>query len=257
MSLPKVGRYPVGGLVRRARRIADLSQRELAKRTGLSPSTVARIETGAITPSLAVMQRILETAGLFLVVVDRDGHVVQPMRDVADIHDGVDRRYPSHLDTILDPRLGEWWADQYGLARPPETFYRDRKRRDALRALSQWEVRVKLYRGVPPPPDPDAHDRRLAAIREAMRPRYVPPPFPTEEIEVDEWDRFCAHRTLLARRRLGHRNGSRTRVVVASGVVRRPWAGPCGVRAALSQRIRRGRMGSGAVHAGRSRRRGG
>src|SRR5690606_4407178 len=113
---------------------------------------------------------------------------VQPMRDVADIHDGGDRRYPAHLDTILDPRPGEWWADKYGLARPPETFYRDRQRRDALRALSRWEVRVKLYRGVPPPPDPDAEERRRAAIRAAMRPRYVPPPFPTEEIDVDEWD---------------------------------------------------------------------
>mgnify|MGYP002620543377 FL=1 len=186
--LPKIGRYPAGGLVRRARRIADLSQRELARRAGLAPSTVARIETGEVMPSLEVMQRILDTAGLSLVVVDRDGHVIQPMRDVADIHDGADRRYPAHLDTILDPRPGEWWGDQYGLARPPETFYRDRRRRDARRALSQWEVRAKQYRGLPPPPDPDAHDRRMAAIRAALRPRPVPPPFPTEEYDVDEWD---------------------------------------------------------------------
>lgn len=187
-ELPTIGRYPAAGLVRRARRIADLSQRELARRAGLSPSTVARIETGEITPSLGVMQRILDAAGLSLVVVDHEGHVVQPMRDVADMHDGADRRYPAHLDTILDPRPGEWWGDQYGLARPPETFYRDRRRRDACRARSQWEVRVKLFRGVPPPPDPEAHDRRLAAIRAAARPRDVPPPFPTDEVDVDEWD---------------------------------------------------------------------
>jgi transcriptional regulator with XRE-family HTH domain len=186
--LPRVGPYPAGGLVRRARRIADLSQRELARRTGLAPSTVARIETGETIPSLAVLQRILDTAGLSLVVVDRDGHVIQPMRDVDDIHDGGDRRYPAHLDTILDPRPGEWWADQYGLARPPETFYRDRTRRDALRALSRWEVRVKLHRSVPPPPDPDAHDRRMAAIRDAMRYRSLPPPIPNDELDVDEWD---------------------------------------------------------------------
>ena len=186
--MPKVGPYPAGGLVRRARRIADLSQRELARRTGLSPSTVARIETGSLTPSLAVMQHILSAAGLSLVVVDRSGHVIQPMRDVSDVRDGADRRYPAHLDTILDPKPGEWWADQYGLARPPETFYRDRKRRDARRALSQWEVRVKLYRGVPPPPDPDAHDRRMAAFREAMRRGPVSPPISSDELDVDEWD---------------------------------------------------------------------
>lgn len=187
-ALPKVGRYPVGGLVRRARRIADISQRELARRTGLAPSTVARIETGAIAPSLDVVQHILATAGLSLVVVDRDGHVVQPMRDVDDIRDGADRRYPAHLDTILDPRPGEWWADQYGLARPPETFYRDRERRDARRALSRWEVRVKLYRDVPPPLDLDARDRRIAGIREAMRRGPTSPPIPTDELDVDEWE---------------------------------------------------------------------
>ncbi|GAB3371556.1 hypothetical protein GCM10027452_31140 [Micromonospora halotolerans] len=38
--------------------------------------------------------------------------------------------------------------------RPPETFYRDRAYRDALRRRSQWEVRVAKYRGVPPPRDP-------------------------------------------------------------------------------------------------------
>ena len=44
------------------------------------------------------------------------------MRDWEDTRDGAERRYPSHLDTILDPEPGEWWADIYGLARPPETF---------------------------------------------------------------------------------------------------------------------------------------
>jgi transcriptional regulator with XRE-family HTH domain len=186
--LPKVGPYPAGGLVRRARRIADLSQRELARRTGLSPSTVARIETGTLAPSLAVMQHILNAAELSLVVIDRDGHLVQPMRDVSDIRDGADRRYPSHLDTILDPRPGEWWADRYGLARPPETFHRDRARRDARRALSRWQVRVKLLRDVPPPPDLDARDRFIAEVREGMLCGPVSPPIPNDELDVDEWD---------------------------------------------------------------------
>lgn len=187
-SMPKIGPYPAGGLVRRARRIADLSQRELARKTGLSPSTVARIETGSLTPSLAVMQHILAVAGLSLVVVDRSGRVIQPMRDVSDIRDGADRRYPAHLDTILDPKQGEWWADQYGLARPPETFYRDRARRDARRALSRWQVRVKLCRDQPPPPDLDARDAYMAQIREAMRRGPVAPPIPNDELDVEEWE---------------------------------------------------------------------
>ncbi|MEU5563954.1 hypothetical protein [Micromonospora musae] len=53
---------------------------------------------------------------------------------------------------IVRPEPGEWWADIYGLARPPETFYRNRDVRDAMRRRSQWEVRVAKYRNVPPPP---------------------------------------------------------------------------------------------------------
>lgn len=140
-GLPKIGAYPVAGLLRRARRIAGLSQRELARRTGVSPSTVGRIESGAIVPVLPVFARMIAEAGLWLVMVDDEGHIVQPMRDIDDIRNGGGRLYPSHLDTILDPRPGEWWGDQYGLARPPETFHRDPKRREAQRARSVYSVR--------------------------------------------------------------------------------------------------------------------
>jgi transcriptional regulator with XRE-family HTH domain len=147
-GLPKLGAYPVAGLLRRARRIAGLSQRELARRTGVSPSTVGRIESGAIVPVLPAFARMIAVAGLWLVMVDNDGHIVQPMRDIDDIRNGGGRLYPSHLDTILDPRPGEWWGDQYGLARPPETFHRDPKRREALRARSIYSVREIWSRGL-------------------------------------------------------------------------------------------------------------
>ena len=142
----------VPGLVRRVRRIVGISQRELAVAAEVSRSTVSRIEKGALLPSLPVFERILGVAGLGLVVADEDGHMVLPMRDREDALDGAERRYPSHLDTILDPEPGEWWGDQYGLARPPETFHRDRHMRDMQRRRSQWEVRVKKYRDLPPPP---------------------------------------------------------------------------------------------------------
>lgn len=143
---------PVIGLIRAARRRADLSQRELARAAGAHASTVSRIESGALVPSVRMIERILAVAGLRLVVVDDDGRLVQPMQDRDDVRDGAERRYPTHYDTILDPEPGEWWADIYGLARPPETFYRNRERRDAMRARSRWEVRVAQLRNVPPPP---------------------------------------------------------------------------------------------------------
>ncbi|WP_349880197.1 helix-turn-helix transcriptional regulator [Micromonospora sp. HUAS YX12] len=146
--------FPAPGIVRAVRRRADASQRELARFARVHPSTIGRIEAGSLTPSLTMLSRIVGTAGFRLVVVDEAGRVLKPMRDRADLRDGAERRYPSHLDVITDPEPGEWWADRYGLARPPETFYRNREVRDWLRRRSQWEVRVAKYRSVPPPPDP-------------------------------------------------------------------------------------------------------
>ncbi len=164
---PRVGRYPASGLVRRARRIGDMSQRQMATMAGVHSSTVGKVEAGTMTPSLDLMQRLLGAAGLFLIVVDCDGRVVLPMRET-EFRDGADRRYPSHLDTILDPEPGEWWADQFGLARPPETFYRNRERRDMLRRRSQWQVRVAKYRSRPEPPDPDAIIAREMAQKQRL-----------------------------------------------------------------------------------------
>jgi transcriptional regulator with XRE-family HTH domain len=146
-----VGGYPVPGLLRQARRMADLSQRQLAARAKVPQSTLARIESGQRVPSLKVFQRLLVATGLSLVVVDAEGHVIRPMRESDDTRDGGARRYPSHLDTILDPVPGEWWGDNYGLARPPETFYRNRSKRDAMRAMSEYEVRARLHRYESPP----------------------------------------------------------------------------------------------------------
>ncbi|MFI6261027.1 multiprotein-bridging factor 1 family protein [Micromonospora sp. NPDC051006] len=155
---PTVGPFPISGLVRRARRITGLGQRQMARFAKVAPSTVGKVEAGTMTPSLAVLERLLGAAGLYLAVVDQDGRVIQPMADWEGIRDGVGRRYPSHLNTILDPEPGEWWAGIYGLARPPETFHRCQYDREVRRRRSQWEVRVAKYRNVPPPPDPRGYD---------------------------------------------------------------------------------------------------
>ncbi|MFN2560433.1 MAG: helix-turn-helix domain-containing protein [Jatrophihabitans sp.] len=143
--------YPLSGIVRRVRRAADFSQRELAKHAHVSPSAIAQIETGAVTPSLPNLQRILNAANYRLAVVDVDGHLVVPLEVWQDVADGAGRRYPAHLDTILDPVFGDWWADGFGLARPPETFRRNRTYRDYERRRSQWEVRSSKFRHAPHP----------------------------------------------------------------------------------------------------------
>jgi transcriptional regulator with XRE-family HTH domain len=150
----RIGDYPLSGIVRRVRRTADLSQRELAKATGLSTSLIGAFETGHRTPSLRALSRILAAAKYRLVVIDGAGRLVLPLEVWQDTEDGAGRRYPAHLDTILDPEFGEWWADGFGLARPPETFRRDRARRDYERRLSQWQVRVAKFRNAPEPRPP-------------------------------------------------------------------------------------------------------
>ncbi|MER7459528.1 helix-turn-helix transcriptional regulator [Micromonospora sp. NPDC126480] len=154
---PTVGPFPVAGLVRRARRILGLSQNRMARFAKVAPSTVARVEAGNLAPSLAVLDRLLGAAGLYLVVVDQNGRIIQPMAVWDDTRDGAGRRYPAHLDTILDPEPGEWWADIYGLARPPETYHRCPVEREMRRRLSVWEVRVAQNRAVPRPPNPDRY----------------------------------------------------------------------------------------------------
>lgn len=150
------------GLVRAARRRADTSQRQMARRSGLSRSTIARIEAGTLVPSLATVSVVLEAAGIRLVAVDRGGRPIPLMADPPDqdLRDGAERRYPSHLDTVVDPAPGEWWGGRYGLARPPETFHRCRGLRDAKRRRSRWEVRVAENRAVPPPPTGEQWQRR-------------------------------------------------------------------------------------------------
>ena len=68
------------------------------------------------------------------------------------------RRFPAHLDTILDPVFSEWWADVYGLTAPPETFRRSRAHRDYIRRISRWQVRVAQLRNVPRPDPPRGLD---------------------------------------------------------------------------------------------------
>ena len=151
-----LGGYSLAGVIRRVRREADLSQRQLAIAAKLAPSTVAAFETGKKIPSVDSLQRILNAANYLLVVLDSSGRAV-PALDVWDnLADLAGRRFPPHLDTIVDPTYGEWWADRYGLARPPETFRRDRAIRDYERRMSRWEVRVAQCRLDEKPRPPNA-----------------------------------------------------------------------------------------------------
>ncbi|MEO6513028.1 MAG: helix-turn-helix transcriptional regulator [Nocardioides sp.] len=123
----------VPGLVRRIRRILDVSQRGLAALIGVSQSVVARWETGRTSPRVSAMQQLLRLARLGGTVHDtRTGVAVEPMRDDG-ARDRGGRRYPAHvdltvtgwyvprgLDCTADPG---WWRERSRTQRQPRVRY--------------------------------------------------------------------------------------------------------------------------------------
>ncbi len=96
----------IPGMVRRVRRILDVSQRGLAALLDLSQSVVARWETGRTSPRMNVVERLLRMARVRMGFVDEEtGEAVRPMRaDGARTHGG--SRYPAHTDL----RAAGWWV---------------------------------------------------------------------------------------------------------------------------------------------------
>lgn len=152
----------VPGLIRRVRRQADLSQRDLAARLGVDQSVVARWETGELCPSLRVLERILAVGGFRLaVLVVAEQHEqaeaaapaeASPMRPDA-VRDRQRRRFPSHLD-VHDR--------QEVLAGERRPHAPGRGRRDRLRAAT----------GVVPSDHP-THQEIVRARAEVARERRV------------------------------------------------------------------------------------
>jgi glycine hydroxymethyltransferase len=137
-------------LIRAARRRADLSQRQLASRSGVPHSAVSRIETGSTAaPRVDTIVKLLRAADHHLAAVpgqeptDTDG-TVEP-------RDRAGRRYPSHLDVRPVDRFGSWWGDWTMLGtrapflwneaprrRPEHTFDLARWRRDIARGTDDY-----------------------------------------------------------------------------------------------------------------------
>jgi HTH-type transcriptional regulator/antitoxin HipB len=157
--------FDLSGALRRIRRRADLSQRELARACGTSQSVVARAERGGHDLPTGVLIRAAALAGLTLALVDRSGQQVGPMSPDA-VRDGANRRFPAHLDT----RYGDegWWhgPHRYDRAQPWYTFDRDRRTRDRYRRRGGTPDDHQL-----PQPGDSPQERSAARRRAAARAR--------------------------------------------------------------------------------------
>lgn len=124
------------GVIQRVRRIADLSQRELARALNVSPGLVGDIEAGRRVIGLGLLLDALALADLHLVIADDAGGPVGGMSS-AGARDAGGRRFPAHLDVA--PSDGRW-PSHFG-AGPrrsrgiPTVQVPQRQRRDALRAV--------------------------------------------------------------------------------------------------------------------------
>ena len=134
--------FDVGGYVRRARRLADLSQRDLAD--------IARVVAGCCGQvgdelrsalTIPTMESILALAGLRLAVVDREGRTVEAV-PADTLRDHRDRRFPAHLDAT-PPDIGipneRGVQPRKGLP-PARGWYRQRLTRNRMRELGRAPV---------------------------------------------------------------------------------------------------------------------
>lgn len=153
------------GMLRGIRRAADLSQRELAARTGVSKSTPAGAEAG--TRDLGVMRLavVAEVAGFRLALLDADGREVSGMRPDG-ARDTTGRRLPAHLDTEHTGETADRWAHRPDRQQPWFTFGLDRAARDRRRARAG----TPEDHDVPVPGDSPA-DRARARQRAAWHAR--------------------------------------------------------------------------------------
>lgn len=153
----------VPGLLRRIRRILDVSQRGLAAALGVSQSVVARWETGRTSPRASVVQRLLEMARLRVRFHDEESdEVVEPMRDDG-ARDRANRRYPAHVDL----RVTGWWMPRGTECTADVLLWRriSRQRRNpAIRYRTSPALRAihRLLSGTP-----DDHPSGIQLVAEA------------------------------------------------------------------------------------------
>jgi transcriptional regulator with XRE-family HTH domain len=161
----RVAELDVANGVRRIRRMADLSQRQLAETCRISQSLVARAEAGKQDVLVGLLGRMAAVAGLRLAMLDDTGAEIGPMDGDA-VRDGAGRRFPAHLDT----RYGDvdWWhgVQRYSREQPWYTFDRSRDLRDGWRGRSGTPDDHQL-----PQPGDSPQDRAAARRLEAERRR--------------------------------------------------------------------------------------
>jgi transcriptional regulator with XRE-family HTH domain len=153
-------RFELGPALRALRRKADLSQRELAVRSGVSQAAIARIESGrSSNPSFRTVERLVRAAGGAVGLAATAPSAAEPVPH-EELRDAAGRHYPAHLDIKEVTRPEQWWGSWWTLTMiesrwplervPPYTFHRARWVRDGCRERTARGHRVAVRRAVVP-----------------------------------------------------------------------------------------------------------
>jgi transcriptional regulator with XRE-family HTH domain len=153
--------FDLAGAVRRIRRRADCSQRELATGIGTSKSAIAAAETGAAGLDARLLASAAHLAGLRLALLDAAGEEVCGMHPDA-VRDRGGRRFPAHLDTVLSEERASRWEHRPHLRQPTYTF----DRRDPW-ADAGSRTRSRPDDHLLPQPGDSPEERAAARRREA------------------------------------------------------------------------------------------
>ncbi|GHJ17493.1 hypothetical protein TPA0908_58940 [Micromonospora sp. AKA38] len=155
-----LGATDLGATLRALRRAADLSQRELAERSGVPQTTVARIECGrSVGSSFRTVARLVVAAG-GRVIIAPPGERDRLLPTVSEqLRDAAGRHCPAHLDAreVREPKdwPGAWWAhfpalSGYASALPAVTYRLDREHRDRDRARAWVRRECQVRRHLDP-----------------------------------------------------------------------------------------------------------
>ncbi|MGW9167482.1 helix-turn-helix domain-containing protein [Agromyces sp. NPDC055658] len=127
-------RFDVVGVVLRVRRQLDLSQRDLARRLGVSHAAIARVEANRNGIDVADLERLVGLAGMRLAVLDESGAETAPIPPDW-VRDNAGRRLPVHLDVRPpDDRPRSRLTDIHYDRAEPNAWYHHRAHRDERRA---------------------------------------------------------------------------------------------------------------------------
>ncbi|SFE07274.1 helix-turn-helix domain-containing protein [Blastococcus tunisiensis] len=125
--------FDLSGYLRRIRRTADLSQRQLAEGLGIPKSTLAAAEAGSRDLPAGRLAEAAALAGLRIALVDADAREIPPMTSDA-ARDAAHRQLPAHLDTLHSDEVPDRWEHRPRRRQPWFTFELDRSLRDTRRA---------------------------------------------------------------------------------------------------------------------------